>query len=73
MEVIGKLTNAPPPVTSWHGVGSMLFNLDHTNVYTSIKFICEFKLVPDYATTESFKLTLRKSFKFLQQKKVVTP
>lgn len=51
----------------------LLVNLDYTNVDISIKFSCEFKLAPDYSTTESFKLNVRKFFKFLQQQKVVTP
>ena len=71
MEVTGKLANAPAPITSWNGVGSLLFNLDQMNVYISIKFTCEFELAQIFQQ-QSFKVTLGKSYKLLQQK-FVTP
>lgn len=71
MEVTGKLANAPAPVTSWRGAGSVLLTLDQMNAYISVKFICEFKVVQIFQQP-SFKLTLQKFYKLLQQK-FVTP
>lgn len=63
MEIIGKLANI---VASWSGVGLRQLTLDQMNrVYTSIRFICEFKLVPDRPTIKLFKLALREPCSFL--------
>ena len=67
MEIIGKLANAPAPDTFWSGVGQRQLSLYQMNVHISMKFICEFKLVPDQPAIKSFKLTLRKSFSSLSR------
>lgn len=67
MEIIGKLANAPAPAAFCSGVGQRQLSLYQMNVHISIKFICEFKLVPDHPAIQSFKLTLRKSFSFLSR------
>lgn len=65
MEIIGKLANI---VASWSGVGLRQLTLDQMNrVYTSLRFICEFKLVPDRPTIKLFKLALREPCSFLSR------
>ena len=65
MEIIGKLAKI---VASWSGAGWRRFTLDQMNrIYTSIQFICEFKLVPDHPTVKLFKLALREPFSFLSR------